>query len=140
MRAQLSAAYEGEAQFQAFDNRIVEIAKGEGASVAELVTELGKQIVLQNIPGYVKLVLVNQFGQWSVAAQNFPPTAPVCSPNMPTLIPPSHSAASFLMNICTHGRRFLGLVVYPAFLIAGAVSVRAQPCLLRVPLAAKPYE
>lgn len=121
VRAQLSAAYEGEAQFQAFDHRINEIAKREGASVPVLVTELGKQIVQQNISGYVKLVLVNQFGQWSVAAQHFPPTARLLAEYADAN--PAISFGGKLSYEYLHPRpSLLGLVVYPAFLFAGAVT------------------
>lgn len=122
VRTQLSAAYEIEAQFYAFGDEIKEFAQTAGVSPAELEIELGKQIVLQNLGGYLELTLVNQFGQWSVAAKNFPPTARLLAAYADT-----NPAISFNGNIpyaYLHPRPTLvGLIVYPAFLLAGAVTL-----------------
>ena len=141
VRTQLSAAYEIEAQFYAFGDEIKEFAQTAGVSPAELEIELGKQIVLQNLGGYLELTLVNQFGQWSVAAKNFPPTARLLAAYADT-----NPAISFNGNIpyaYLHPRPTLvGLIVYPAFLLAGAVTLLLtvgfliflwRPCLMDSP-------
>jgi hypothetical protein len=123
VRAQLSAAYEAESQFQAFDKETISQAERQaGAPIADLVVELGKQIVRQNLSGYLKLVLLNQFGQWSVAAQNFPPMARALAAYADAN--PATSFGGKLSHKFLHPRpSTLGLVVYPAFLIAGVVTL-----------------
>ena len=122
VRTQLSAAYEIEGQFNAFGTEIDDAARRTGMSAAELEIELGKQIVLRNLRGYLELTLVNQFGQWSVAAKNFPPTARLLA-----AYADANPAISFSGNIpyaYLHPRPTLvGLIVYPAFLLAGAVTL-----------------
>jgi hypothetical protein len=122
VRTQLSAAYEIEGQFYAFGGEIDEAAQHAGVSAAELEIELGKQIVLRNLRGYLELTLVNQFGQWSVAAQNFPPTARLLATYADAN--PAISFGGRLSYAYLHPRPTLvGLIVYPAFLIAGAVTL-----------------
>ena len=122
VRTQLSAAYEIEGQFFAFGSEIEDAARRTGMSTAELEIELGKQIVYQNLRGYLVLTMVNQFGQWSVAAQNFPPTAWRIA-----AYADANPDISFNGNIpyaYLHPRPTLvGLIVYPVFLIAGAVTL-----------------
>lgn len=122
VRTQLSAAYEIEGQFFAFGSEIEDVARRTGMSEAELEIELGKQIVLQNLRGYLVLTMVNQFGQWSVAAKNFPPTARLLA-----AYADANPAISFNGNVpyaYLHPRPTLvGSIVYPVFLIAGAVTL-----------------
>jgi hypothetical protein len=122
VRAQLSAAYEGEAQFQALGDKIVTAANKEGVSVGDLSSELGKQVILQNLPGYVKLFLLNQFGQWSVAAQKFPPIAHALAQYADAN--PAISLGGKLPYAFLHPTPSLvGAVCYPVFLVAGAVTL-----------------
>ena len=122
VRTQLSAAYEIEGQFFAFGSEIEDAARRTGMSAAELEIELGKQIVYQNLRGYLVLTMVNQLGQWSVAAKNFPPTARLLA-----AYADANPAISFNGNISyayLHPPPTLvGLIVYPAFLIAGAATL-----------------
>lgn len=121
VRAQLSAAYEALSQFQALASELVEAAKTESTTPDALRTELGKQIIAQNISGYVQLMLLNYFGQWSIAAQNFPPTARALAAYAganPAISFNGGLSYQFLHPPATK----VGLLVYPAFLIAGAVT------------------
>lgn len=141
VRAQLSAAYEALSQFQALAVEFAEAAKRENTTVDELRSELGKQITLQNISGYLQLTLLNDFGQWSVAAQNFPPTARALAAYADAN--PAISLNSGLPHQFLHPTPSLvGLIVYPAFLIAGAVTLLlsfvfllflARPALMNTP-------
>jgi hypothetical protein len=121
VRAQLSAAYEALSQFRALAPELVEAAKRENTTSDELRSELGKQITLQNIPGYLRLMLLNYFGQWSIAAQNFPPTARALA-----AYADANPAISFnggLSYEFLHPKpTTVGLLVYPSFLLAGAVT------------------
>lgn len=121
VRAQLSAAYEALAQFRALAPELVEAAKRENTTPDELRSELGKQITRQNIPGYLRLMLLNYFGQWSIAAQNFPSTARALA-----AYADANPAISFnggLSYEFLHPKpTTVGLLVYPSFLIAGAVT------------------
>jgi hypothetical protein len=122
VRAQLSAAYEALSQFQALAPELDEAAKKESTTPDALRSELGKQIIPQNISGYVRLMLLNYFGQWSIAAQNFPPTARALAAYAdanPAISFNGRLSQQFLHPPATK----VGLLVYPAFLIAGAVSL-----------------
>jgi len=122
VRAQLSAAYEALSQFHAIAGELAEAAKRENTTVDELRTELGKQITMQNIPGYLKLTLLNYFGQWSIAAQNFPPTARALAAYANAN--PAISLGGGLPDKFLHpSPTLVGLLVYPTFLIAGAVTL-----------------
>lgn len=121
VRAQLSAAYEALSQFQALAPELVEAAKKENTTPDALRSELGQQIIPQNIPGYLRLMLLNYFGQWSIAAQNFPPTARALAAYAdanPAIAFNGGLSQQFLHPPPTK----VGLLVYPAFLIAGAVT------------------
>jgi hypothetical protein len=122
VRAQLSAAYEGRAQDQSFLlSDLTEAAAQEHTSIDELRSELGKQVMWQNIPGYLRLTLLNEVGQWSVDAQHFPPTARMISDYADAN--PAVSLDGRLTDEMLHPRpSHVAAVVYPAFLIAGAVT------------------
>ncbi|HZL30470.1 MAG TPA: hypothetical protein VFC54_05345 [Pseudolabrys sp.] len=122
VRVQLSAAYQALSQFRALASELVEAAKKENTTPDALRAELGKQIVSQNISGYVRLMLVNYFGQWCVAVRNFPPTARRLAEYANTN--PSISLGGQISHAELHPRpTIVGLVVYPAFLVAGAVTL-----------------
>lgn len=123
VHALLSAPYEGQAQSQGFLlNALTEAAAQGRTTVDELRVELGKQVMLQNMPGYIRQTLLTQVGQWMVDAQRFPPNARMiaayadANPAValggritPEMLYPKPSSAA--------------LVVYPVFLIAGAVTL-----------------
>jgi hypothetical protein len=122
VRTQLSALYQGEAQFYAFGADINEVAQHAGISVADLEIELGKQVVFRNLRGYLELTLVNQLGQWSVAAQNFPPIARQLAAYANAN--PAISFGGRIPDMFLHPRpTTAGWLVYPAFLIAGAITL-----------------
>ena len=122
VRAQLAANYEGQAQFSILARELTAAAEREHTSVATLRSELGKQVIAQNLSGYLALVALHDFGQWSVAAQNFPPIARALA-----AYADANPAVSFdgrLPRDLLHPRpTAVGLVVYPAFLAAGAVTL-----------------
>lgn len=120
--AQLSAIYEGLAQYSILTDELMRAAQQENTSIADLQFELGKQVILQNLGGYLKLTLVNELGQWSVAAQNFPPVARAL--NAYADANPGLSADGRIPYQLLHPKPSLtGLIVYPAFLIAGAATL-----------------
>jgi hypothetical protein len=102
-------------------------AEREHTSVAELKTELAKQVILQNFPEYLKLVLLNQYGEWSVDARVFPPTARAlaaytqANPELAASLPPDYA-------VPTPSRA--ALVVYPAFLAMGALTLTLSVVVL----------
>jgi hypothetical protein len=121
VRTQLSAAYQAFSQFRALAPELGEAAKKENTSPDALRAELAEQILPQNIPGYLRLTLVNYFGQWCVAARNFPPTARRLAEYADAN--PSISFDGQISHAELHPRpTIVGLVVYPAFLVAGAVT------------------
>jgi hypothetical protein len=90
--------------------------------VDELRSQLGKQIILQNLSGYVKHTLLNEFGQWSVAAQHFPPTARLIAEYADA--DPTGSLRGRLPDELLHPQPWLSaMFIYPAFLLAGVVTL-----------------
>ncbi len=122
VRVQLSAIYEGQAQFSVMTEQLAAAAQRARIGEAQLRDMFSRQVIGQNLLGYLKLTLVNEIGQWSVMGRRFPPTARALSayadahPGMTlggaipaaALHPPPQAAA---------------WVVYPGFLIAGLVSL-----------------
>jgi hypothetical protein len=118
----LTAQYEGAGQFVAFGGEVAEAAKRSHVAADELRTELGVQSILQNIPGWLRLTFIHDIGQWSITAVKFPPTAralnayvaaypkvPLEDTFNPELLRPTPATRSW--------------PVYPAFFIAGAVTL-----------------
>ncbi|MFN3656962.1 MAG: hypothetical protein ACK4UO_06880 [Pseudolabrys sp.] len=121
VKVQLSAAYEASAQYPVLVKEIDEAAQREGTTAAVLRSALGRQVIWQNLPGYLELTLLNQLGQWSVAAQNFPAVArglAAYADANPGIVGLGGFGAAALHPPATR----LGTVVYPAFLLAGAVT------------------
>lgn len=122
VRAQLSAAYEGHAQYHVLAAEFEQAAARENTTAGKLRGELGRQVIQQNLSGYLMLTLVNQLGQWSVAAQNFPPLSRAIAAYAdahPDMLGQGNVTAAMLHPPATK----VGLVVYPAFLIAGAATL-----------------
>lgn len=122
VRAQLSAAYEGFAQYHVLGDAFEQAAQRERTSVAVLRSELGRQVIRQNLGRYLGLTLLNELGQWSVAAQNFPPIARALTSYAEAH--PDMARTGNLTEAMLHPRPTLaGTIAYPAFLIAGAVTL-----------------
>lgn len=125
----ISSTYEGVAQFSILNDELKAASARTGASTDALRDDLGLQTIRQNIGGYLRLSLLNYFGQWSVAALTFPPASRSLNsyvdryPHVPlsehlsdvTLRPPASRSS---------------LVVYPFFLIAGVVSLLLSVALV----------
>lgn len=123
VRAQLAAAYEGAAQDGGFmRDELAAAAQRENTSVDELRAELGRQVMLQNVSGYLKETLLMQFGQWSVDAQSFPPTARALAEYAAAT--PGISLNGRLTPEMLHPKPALrAAVVYPTFLAVGALTL-----------------
>ncbi|AXK79072.1 hypothetical protein DW352_00165 [Pseudolabrys taiwanensis] len=122
VRVQLSAIYEGLAQYSVLGTEIDQAAARAGISPAILRTELAKQVIAQNPGGYLTLTLLNEIGQWSVAAQNFPSIARALNAYADT--DPAVSVGGRIPATLLHPKPSLtGVIVYPAFLAAGAVTL-----------------
>ena len=115
------AGYESAAQFAAFGRDMELISLRSGVSGGVLAYELGKQSILANFPGYLRLSLLHYLGQWSIMALKLPPTA--------------HAMNSFVASYPkvpldgVLGDAFLrptaslqAYVVYPVFLGAGMIT------------------
>lgn len=122
VRVILSAPYEGQAQAQAFLlNELTEAAAQAKTTVDELRVELGKQVILQNLSGYLAQTLLTQVGQWYVNAQRFPPNARMVAAYAeanPAVALDGRITPEMLKPTPSN----FALIVYPAFLIAGAVT------------------
>jgi hypothetical protein len=70
-----SSTYEAVAQFSILNEALAKAANRTGLSQDWLREELGRQAIEQNFTGFLQLSLLNYFGQWSVTALTFPPTA-----------------------------------------------------------------
>jgi hypothetical protein len=122
VRSQISAIYEGLAQYSVLNRSIERTARTTGLSEAAVRTELARQAILQNVGGYVRLTLLNELGQWSVAAQNSPPVAHAL--NAYADAHPEITAGGRVPAALFHPRASLtGIFVYPAFLAAGATTL-----------------
>lgn len=117
----LSSYYEAAAQFQVINHDLVSLAKQRNTTPEILRTELGEQVVLANPIAFLKLTLVNYFGQWSITALTFPPTAAAVnsyreqSSNIPlydiVTATPFHPES-----------KISSLFIYPGFLLAGGTT------------------
>lgn len=120
--AQLSAVYEALAQYSILTDELKRAAQQENTSIADLQFQLARQVIMQNLGGYLKLTLLNELGQWSVAAQKFPLVAHAL--NAYADANPGVSAGGRIPSDLLHPKLSLtGLIVYPAFLIAGAATL-----------------
>jgi hypothetical protein len=123
VRAQISAIYEGLAQYSVLNASIERTARVTGLSEAAVRTEFARQVILQNLGGYVRLTLLNELGQWSVAAQNFPPVARALNAYADAH-PADVTAGGRVPAALVHPKASLtGLFIYPAFLAAGGVTL-----------------
>lgn len=122
VRAQLSANYEGLAQYSVLTAEIEQAAARAGTTPSALRMELAKQVIAQNVTGYLVLTLLNELGQWSVAAQNFPGVARALNDYADAN--PAVSVGGRIPSARLHPEPSLtGLIVYPVFLAAGVVTL-----------------
>lgn len=118
----LTAFYEAVGQFQTLNEEIGAKATQLGVDASDLKIELGRQIIANNIPGYIRLTLINTFGQWSVKALTFPPAAHAVNRYVDSV--PSPPFASYFNEIVLHPPASLSsIVVYPAFMVAGLITL-----------------
>ena len=120
--AQLSAIYEALGHYSLSDE-LKMMSDRERIPVPELKSEFAKQVLLQNIIGYLKTTLLNDFGQWSVAAQKFSPVA--TSLEAYAASRPSVSAGGKISPDLLHPQASALGVVYPVFLVCGVVTLVA---------------
>ena len=126
----LTAFYEGAAQFQVISYDLVLVAKEEGTTPEQLRTELGKQAILANIPGYIRLTLTHYLGQWSITALTFPPAARAVKAYSDSVqkIP----LYAEITDVPFHPEpSWKSIVAYPGFAIAGIVTFVLSFLLLR---------
>lgn len=98
-----------------------EAAKAQ-VTVDELRSELGKQVILHNVWGYLTLTAITEVGQWSVAAQHFPPLSRAIA---------AYAAANPI--VWQNGRMpdeilrpqpwRTAWIIYPGFLLAGGATL-----------------
>lgn len=118
----LTAGYEAVAHFQLLVPELDDWSKRTGTTTDQLRNELARQAILQNIPGYTRLTLIHYFGQWSVAALRFPPTAKAVESYVSSY--PQVPLNRILSDVYLHPQPTLSsIVIYPAFLISGSVTL-----------------
>lgn len=123
VRALLSAPYEGQAQSLSFLWDELAAAAQQGNTTAdELRFELGKQVILQNLTGYIEQTLLTQLGQWMVDAQRFPPNARMIAAYADAN-PAIALGGRITPEMLYPKPSSFALVAYPTFLIAGAVTL-----------------
>jgi hypothetical protein len=117
----MTGHYEALAQGQVILNELAEWSGRTGLSVEVLTTELGKQAILKNLPTYIRLTFTHYLGQWSVTALTFPPASRVVNEYTNTSgIPLQGIIADSTVHPPASLRSY---IVYPAFAIAGGVTV-----------------
>jgi hypothetical protein len=118
----LTAGYEGAAQFSVFEREIAEAAARSGWPGEQIASELGKQAILGNLIGYVRLSLVHYMGQWSITALRFPSVAKTVRAyvaNYPDVPFEDVMGDVFLRP----SSQWQAVVLYPSFLLAGAIAL-----------------
>ena len=126
----MTAFFEAAGQFQVINKDLASIAVQSGVSEDYLREELGKQAIRSNIGGYATLTLTHYFGQWSIAALTFPPTARAVndfSSSLPKVPLIEEIGPTPFFPVAS----LKSVVVYPGFLIAGAVTLVLSLFLLR---------
>ncbi len=120
--AQLSAIYEGQAQFSVMNEALAQATTREHTSAATLRTALGRQVIEQNPLGYLRLTLLNDLGQWSVMAHTFPPVAQTLAAYADAN-PGLTMGGTIPATVFRQAPLRAAIIVYPGFLMAGAVSL-----------------
>jgi hypothetical protein len=125
----LTAGYEAVAQFQVLSHEIDEWSRTARVSPHDIRNELGKQAILGNLPGYVRLTLIHYIGQWSITALTVPSVAQVVNDYVRTY--PKAPLDDKIGAIVLHPPAALrSVVVYPAFILAGAATFLLSFALL----------
>jgi len=125
----LTAGYEAAAHFQLLVPELDDWSKRTGVTTDQLRNELARQTILQNIPGYIRLTAIHYFGQWSAAALRFPPTAKAVESYVSN--DPKVPLNKILGDVYLHPKPTLSsIVIYPAFLTAGLISLVLTMLLL----------
>ena len=119
----LTGGYEGIAQFQILTQEIAGWSANTGLPGDVLRNELGYQSITDNIPEYLRLSLIHYIGQWSVTSLTFPPTARTVNNYVATFSPPPLEDRLGKIVFLHPPVSWRSIVVYPAFLIAGLVSL-----------------
>ena len=119
----LTGGYEGIAQFQILTQEIAGWSANTGLPGDVLRNELGYQSITDNIPEYLRLSLIYYIGQWSVTSLTFPPTARTVNNYVATFSPPPLEDRLGKIVFLHPPVSWRSIVVYPAFLIAGLVSL-----------------
>jgi hypothetical protein len=118
----VSSTYEAVAQFSILDNALAKASRRTGLSQDWLREQLGLRAIKHNIGGYLRLSLLNYFGQWSVTALNFPPAARAFNEYVDRY--PDVPFREKISLIILHPPASIkSYVIYPAFLGAGLVSL-----------------
>jgi len=121
-RPVLTAQYEGAAQFVVFGPEVAEAAKRAHIEADELRTELGVKSILQNIPGWLRLTFIHDIGQWSITAVKFPLTAGALNAYV-AAYPKVPLEDKFNPELLRPTPAYRSWLVYPAFLVAGVVTL-----------------
>lgn len=129
IRAELSAIYEETAQYRVMTQELAEAARRERTSADSLRVALGRQIMWQNPIGYLRLTLLNDFGQWSVMANNFPSTARKLA-TYAAAHPGMSLAGAIPANLFHPQPSRAALIIYPGFLMAGVLTLVLAFCVL----------
>ncbi len=125
----LTAFYEAVGQFQTLNDEVAATAAQLGIPAADLKIELGRQIIINDIPGYLRLTLIHTIGQWSVKALTFPPAARAVNRYVDSLANPPF--ARLFNEVVLHPPASASaIVVYPAFMLAGLISLLLSVVLL----------
>jgi hypothetical protein len=117
----ISSTYEEVAQFSILNEALEKASTKTGLSQDLLRDDLGVQAIENNIGGYLRLSLLNYFGQWSVTALTFPPAARAFNgyvDSYPT-VPLRNNIAPVTLHPPASNKSYL---IYPAFLFSGLVS------------------
>jgi hypothetical protein len=118
----MSANFEVVAQFSLLNAELKELSVRHDASEDRLRIELAQQLIASALPGYFRLTLIDYISHWSIGALKFPPAASALADyigDRPVL--PLEDGANITVLRPAPSR--LAYLVYPAFMVAGAVTL-----------------
>jgi hypothetical protein len=119
--AQLSAIYQGMAAYELLASDIERAARQENISSAQLRMGFATSVLRQNPIRYLKVTLLNYFGQWSVAAQKVPWVAHELAAYSDSN-PAVGDYGKVPVALLRPRPSWVGAVVYPMFLFCGAMT------------------
>lgn len=128
-RPPFTATYEGGAQFQALNEEVSEASKRLGVNTEYLISELAIQTIAGNLSGYLRLVSIHYVGQWSVGSLTFPPTARAVNDYVAGYgpVPMQERLSEIILHPPSYPSSY---VIYPAFLIAGVITLMLSFALI----------